>query len=51
MSIGYSKFKQVFTDEQEKELERYNLAASKIYFGLTPHDVRMLKEQLIWSQI
>ena len=31
MSIGYRKFKQVFTDEQEKELERYILAASKMF--------------------
>lgn len=45
MSIGYSKFKQVFTDEQEKKLERYILAASKIFFGLTPHDIRMLAHQ------
>ena len=44
-SIGYSKSKKVFTDEQEKELERYILAASHIFFGLTPHDVRVLAQQ------
>ena len=45
LSIGYRKLKQVFTDEQEKELETYILKASKIYFGLSPYDVRVLAQQ------
>lgn len=39
-SVGYKKPRQVFNDDQAKELEEYLKHASKIYFGLTPKDVR-----------
>ncbi|KAK6166826.1 hypothetical protein SNE40_023441 [Patella caerulea] len=42
MSFGYTKPRQVFTDEQEKQLATYLQHAASIYFGLSPREVRML---------
>ncbi|XP_018332973.1 uncharacterized protein LOC108742303 isoform X2 [Agrilus planipennis] len=47
--IGYQKNRQVFTDEQEQELEKYILNASSIYFGLTPKEIRKLAFELAIS--
>lgn len=40
--IGYKKVRLVFTEEQEKELVKYLLKCSAIFFGLLPHEVRKL---------
>ncbi|KAK6186097.1 hypothetical protein SNE40_008200 [Patella caerulea] len=42
MSFGYTKPRQVFTDEQENQLATYLQHAASIYFGLSPREVRML---------
>lgn len=47
--IGYQKNRQVFTDEQEAELEKYLLHASSVYFGLSPKEVRKLAFELAVS--
>ncbi|XP_032785572.1 uncharacterized protein LOC116923213 [Daphnia magna] len=43
---GYSKIRQVFTDEEEAILVKYLHRAADIYFGLSPLDVRKLAFQL-----
>lgn len=40
--VGYKRNKQIFSDEQEKQLEGYLLEASDIYFGLNPKEVRKM---------
>lgn len=47
--IGYQRNRQIFTDEQEEELEKYLLQASSVYFGLSPKEVRKLAFQLAMS--
>jgi hypothetical protein len=41
-SVGYKRPRQVFSDAAESELEKYILAASKLYYGLSTKDVRSL---------
>lgn len=45
ISVGYKNPKQVFSDEQERELVNYILHSSKIYFGLSTREVRCLAYQ------
>lgn len=40
--MGYKKSRQIFSDEQSQKLEAYIKHASKIYFGLSPMNVRKL---------
>jgi len=40
--VGYRRIRQVFTDEQEKELSDYLKSASDVYYGLSPPEVRKL---------
>ncbi|GBP63914.1 hypothetical protein EVAR_39577_1 [Eumeta japonica] len=47
--IGYQRNRQIFTDEQEEELEKFLLLASSIYFGLSPKEVRKIAFQLAMS--
>lgn len=42
VQMGYKKIRQVFTTDEELELENYIKKASDIYFGLTPKEVRKL---------
>lgn len=49
IKIGYQKYRQILTDEQEKELEKYILEASSIYFGLSPKHVRKIAFELALS--
>lgn len=49
IKIGYQKYRQIFTDKQEKELEKYILEASSIYFGLSPKHVRKIAFELALS--
>uniref|UniRef100_A0A0L8IF64 HTH psq-type domain-containing protein n=1 Tax=Octopus bimaculoides TaxID=37653 RepID=A0A0L8IF64_OCTBM len=41
-SVGYASPRAVFTKEQEDLLVTYILKAAKIYYGLTPSDIRSL---------
>ncbi|XP_036365092.1 uncharacterized protein LOC118766046 [Octopus sinensis] len=43
---GYKKPRQVLADEFENQLEAYVLAATEIYYGLAPKDVRKLASQM-----
>ena len=43
--VGYAKHRQVFSDFQEHELVKYIQHASRIYFGLSPTEVRVLAYQ------
>uniref|UniRef100_UPI00358FE895 uncharacterized protein n=2 Tax=Myxine glutinosa TaxID=7769 RepID=UPI00358FE895 len=45
ITVGYIPNRQVFTDAQENEVERYILAAANIYFGLTPKEICSLAYQ------
>ena len=45
IKTGHSKTRMIFTDEQESELTQYIIAASNVYFGLCPADVRKLAYQ------
>lgn len=42
IKVGYDNKQQVFTSEQEAILVKYIVTASKIYFGLSPGEVRVL---------
>lgn len=42
---GYKKPKQVFSPEKENDLTHYILKASRIYYGLSPREVRQLAYQ------
>lgn len=41
-TCGYSKPRQIFTADQERELSEYVKTASNIYYGLNPQEVRKL---------
>ena len=43
--VGYAKHGQVFSDIQEHEVVKYIQHASRIYFGLSPTEVRVLAYQ------
>lgn len=43
--VGYIGNRQVFTDAQEFELEKYITAGANIYFGLSPKEVRKIAYQ------
>ena len=45
LSVGYIPNRQIFSEKQESELERYLMFSSNIYFGLSPYDVRLLAYQ------
>lgn len=47
--VGYQRNRQIFTDEQEAELEQYLLLASRIYFGLSPKEIRKMAFELAIS--
>jgi len=40
--VGYAKNKQIFSDELESTLSNYLVHCSRIYYGLTPSDVKVL---------
>ncbi|XP_033109662.1 uncharacterized protein LOC117110923 [Anneissia japonica] len=40
--VGYTKMRQVFTDQQERELVSYIKRAASVFFGLTPDEIRKL---------
>ena len=42
LSFGVGRFRQVFSEEQEKALGQYLTSAANIYFGLSPKEVRVL---------
>jgi len=42
MTVGYSKSRQVLTDEDEKLLEEYVKKAASLYYGLSPKEIRVL---------
>lgn len=46
VKMGYAKHRQILSDELEQELNKYILASSKIYYGLTPKNVRELAYEL-----
>ena len=39
-SIGYTRNRQVFTDDEEIALVDYMLKSAAMYYGMTPHDIR-----------
>ena len=39
-TLGYSRHKMVFSEEQEREMSRYLIDAAAIYFGITVKDFR-----------
>lgn len=41
-SVGYTKNRQIFTDQEELALEDYLKRAADIYYGLTPYETRKL---------
>ena len=45
ISFGYTRHRQIFTDEQELTLAKYLKKACDIYFGLCPIEVRVLAYQ------
>lgn len=45
ISVGYARAGRVFSDEQEKELAEYMKKAAKLYYGLTPKEVRSMAFQ------
>lgn len=47
--MGYKKHRQIFSPEEESELEKYLKKASDIYFGLNPREVRVLAYQYAQS--
>lgn len=42
VKMGYSKHRQILDDAMEKELNEYITTSSKIYYGLTPKNVKEL---------
>lgn len=46
VKMSYAKHRQILSDELEQELNKYILASSKIYYGLTPKNVRELAYEL-----
>lgn len=42
---GYAKARQIFTYNQENQLEEYILHCSRIYYGLAPKEIRKLAFQ------
>jgi len=40
--VGYAKSKQIFSDALESTLYTYLVHCSRIYYGLTPSDVKVL---------
>lgn len=44
-NVGYKRSRQVFSDEQEAELEEYIQKAAKLYYGLSAKEVRSLAFQ------
>ena len=43
LSVGFSRHMQVLNAEQESKLADYLKHAAEIYFGLSPHELRILK--------
>ncbi len=48
--VGYIKNRQIFNNDQEKQLKEYVIKASDIYYGLAPKEVRGLAYQYAVSQ-
>lgn len=46
VSMGYAKPRLIFTEELESELEKYIVHSSKIYYGLTPQNIKLLAYEL-----
>lgn len=46
VSIGYAKPRLIFTEQLEHELEEYIIHSSKIYYGLTPQNIKLLAYEL-----
>ncbi len=44
-NVGYAKVRKVFTDDMEAELVEYVQTAAKMYYGLTPDEVKKLAYQ------
>ena len=44
-NVGYSKPRQIFTQDEENLLEAYVKKAASLYFGLNPKDIRTLAYQ------
>lgn len=44
-SVGYSKSRQVFTQDEENLLEDYVKKAASLYYGLNPKEIRMLANE------
>lgn len=44
--MSYAKPRQIFSDELEEQLEEYIVYSLKIYFGLTPHNIKVLAYEL-----
>ena len=42
VKFGYAAPRQVFTNEQERDLASYAIKACKMYFGITPIEMRKL---------
>lgn len=46
VKMGYAKPRQIFPDQLESELEEYIIRSSKIYYGLTPQNIKVLAYEL-----
>lgn len=46
VKVGYAKPRQIFTDQLEVQLKDYLLHCSKIYYGLTPKNIKELAYEL-----
>lgn len=46
VTMGYVKPRLIFTEQLESELEKYILHSSKIYYGLTPQNIKVLAYEL-----
>ena len=44
--MGYAKPRQILNDHLEEELTQYILICSKIYYGLTPKNIREIAYEL-----
>ncbi|XP_046661273.1 uncharacterized protein LOC124354680 [Homalodisca vitripennis] len=46
VTMGYTKRRKIFPDQLESQLEEYIIHSSKIYYGVTPQNIKVLAYEL-----